>query len=90
MDNLARGWAIVTAHGHVNAAVWIAILVPLFIAVWFGFWTVRGKRDGDDDDQPAAETAGANCRAATETVRRQRARPKSWCRSRRTRWRWDC
>ena len=49
MDNLARGWDIAWAHGHASMAVWIAILVPTFIAVWFAVFTVAGKRKPEED-----------------------------------------
>ena len=49
MDDLVRGWDIAWAHGHLSAPVLIAILVPLFVTVWFAFWAVRGRRKPEED-----------------------------------------
>jgi len=49
MDDLVRGWEIAWAHGHASIAVWIAILVPTFVAVWFAFSAVRGRRKPEED-----------------------------------------
>jgi hypothetical protein len=50
MDAIARGWVIFWSHMHGHSAVWIAILIPVGIAIWFATWSVRGGKDEDTLD----------------------------------------
>ena len=60
MDDLARGWAIVTQHWHSHGswAVWIAVFSAIWIPAWIAIASERKKRKKPeiDDFRPIPRT----------------------------------
>jgi len=58
MDELARGWAIISGQGH-GAAIMLAILIAALVAVAVGMWAAMRavrRRNREADMRPLRRT----------------------------------